>query len=243
MEQPTVYILYLDDYHAGDVHFLQSLARGLARRTKRPAPAIVHGSGEHAERLLEANGIFRRREHGILQIETQEEHGLVERAARQLNQKLVGLLSDAVVSSVGVFGTQRRALVVQGETVVALGTEWMLGIMQQGIVPVLASFGRHEGAGTVGEIPTADAVIALGRALEGNVEVVVFTTTNLPGIMAEGRTLSEIGLDHPAIERAVPADADLMPIIDAGLPIFLTNTTRFADSGGAVGTRIRSAGK
>lgn len=238
MEQPAAYVIYLDDYHAGDVHFLQSLARGLARRAQRPAPAIVHGSGEHAERLLEANGIFRRREHGVLQIESREEHTLVERATRQLNQKLVAILSDAVVSSVGVFGTQRRALVVRGSTVEATSAPWMMQIMEQGIVPVLAAYGRDEQAGTVGEVPIADAVVALAQAIERHVEVVVFTVTNLPGIMAEGHPVPSVEHGHPGIEKAVSKDVDLDRLRDVGLTILLTNTTRFADSSGPVGTRV-----
>lgn len=238
---PTLYFLYLDDYHAGDVHFLQSLARALAKMDARPAPILVHGSGEHAERMLEANGIFRQREGGVIQIESAAEHALVERSMRRLNQKLVALLTDAVVSSVGVVGTQRRTLVVKDGAINGAGGAWLGALTAQGVVPAVAALARDEASGRTGEIPVADAVAALaGSTRDTSPKIVFFTKTNLPGIMEDGRTVEHIESGHPKIDGAVPDPSGLRRVLEHGLPVLLTNTTRFAEAGGPVGTHITS---
>lgn len=240
MEPEKPYILYLDDYHTGDVHFLQSLARGLARMNARPAPVVVHGSGEHAERALEANGIFRRREYGVLPIESRTEYILVDRAARQLNQKIVAMLNDAVVPSVGIMGTQRRSLIVRDGRISAAGG-WIHSLMRQGIVPVVAAFASLEEGGASGEVPIFDAVSALAASFaHDDVQVVFFTKTKLPGLMQGGRPLERVGADHEMLANAVPDREGMRRLLNYGYSILLTNTTRLADEGGPVGTNIRS---
>lgn len=239
MTQSTFRILYLDDYHAGDVLFLQTLARALGRWNARPAPVLVHGSGEAAERALESKGIFRTREGGLLPVESPEEHRLVNQAGKLLNQHILAVLNDAVVSAVGVVGTQRRTLMVEDGRVAASGAEWILAMVRQGVVPVLAAFAREARSGATGEVPIADAVAALA-AMFGvdDTEIVFFTRTNLPGIMEGGRPRPRIEASDPRLDEAVPDLDGLKRLRAMGLPVLLTNTTRLADRGGPIGTAI-----
>lgn len=240
MADRSTCILYLDDYHAGDVLFLQSLARGLARRSTSVSPVVVHGSGEHAERLLESKGIFRERRGGVLAVENVEEYGMVERAARHLNQKLVSILTEAVVASVGVMGDQRRMFVVKNGHIEASGAAWIGELLEHGIVPVVSAFARDEAAGTTGEIPMADAVTALARAHQPALPTIVFfTSTNLPGIMRHGERLETIDADAPAFSKSVVDISAVEHILATGAAeVLLTNTTRFGDAEGPTGTRI-----
>lgn len=242
MEQKSKQILYLDDYHAGDVLFLQSIAQALAKFTRRPVPVVVHGSAEAAERLLEAKGIFRRREAGIIPVESVEEHRIVEQAARRLNQHIVAILNEAVVATVGVFGTQRGTLLVRNGEVTAAGGVWVRELADQGIVPVLAAFARDESSARIGEVPLPDAVSAVAKLLGRNdVEVVFFTKTNLPGVMDAGKPVRQVGLKHSMLQSAVPDQDGLQRVLATGLSVLLTNTTRLAEPGGPVGTKIRQS--
>lgn len=243
MMSETVYVLFLDDYHAGDVLFLQGLARAMARRTWKPAPVIVHGSGEHAERLLEAHGIFRRRTGGVLEIESASEHTLVEQALRSLNQKIVALLTDAVVSTVGVIGAQRNVFAIADGQLCARGATWLYGIARQGVVPVVAANARDETSGATGEVALTQAVeslaAGLSRSAEG-VEIVAFTRTNLPGIMRKGSPRSQVDVSEPVLRESVPDWESLADLVTAGYPVLLTNSNRLADSGGPSGSHVVS---
>jgi acetylglutamate kinase len=236
----TLYLLYLDDFHAGDPLFLHSLSRGLSR----PGTAgriVIHGSGEEAQRALESEGIFRMRSQGIIPVESAVEHALVERAIRRLNQKIVGILTEGVVSAVGVMGTQRRLLVVRGGLLEAGDTTWLLQVVEQGVVPVVAAYAAEADTDRTGEVFLAEAVAALASGIPNvGVEVVFFTKTNLPGIMRGGEPIREMELRKVDLPNIV-LDADgLNAVAERGHRILITNTTRFADPSGPVGTRLVS---
>lgn len=238
MTEEPFYILFLDAYHAGDVLFLQSLSRAMARRAWSPAPIVVHGSGEHAERLLESHGIFRSRSGGVLQIESAREHALVERALRSLNRKIVAILTDAVVASVGVIGAQRNVFAVDGEELRAPGASRVQEIAAQGVVPVVAANARHEGTEATGEPALTQAVDALARALQRarQVEIVLFTTTNLPGVMHGGSPKAEAEIEEL---RGCVADPEaLAALVESGRRVLVTNSNRLSDPEGPVGSRI-----
>ena len=105
MPEP-IYLIYLDLYHLDDLLFLPSLARMMGRQ-RRPSCLLVHGAGEQAERLLEAEGLFPERKEGLVQVSTAAEAALVERAARQVNRRIVGALTEEGVPAVGVQGIDR----------------------------------------------------------------------------------------------------------------------------------------
>ncbi len=244
MAGETLYILYLDDYHGGDVLFMQGLSRALARKAWKPAPVIVHGSGEHAERLMESHGIFRERSNGVLAIESAREHALVERALRGLNQKVVALLTDAVVSSVGVIGAQRNVFLMREGRIHAPGAAWVKTICDRGVVPVVAANARDEESGATGELDLTAAVIAFAREATdaiSAVDVVFFTKTNLPGLMREGAPRATVSLDDPAVGEVVPDFRAVQRVVTAGLPVLLTNSNRLSDPEGPAGSRLRAS--
>lgn len=230
-------LLYLDDYHAGDVLFVQSLARSLARLKQRRA-VLVHGSGEHAERALEAEGIFRKRSEGVIPVETAAEHALVERALRHINRKITGALTDAVVPAVGIVGSERGLFIIRGGELHAEDVEWLERLVRKGIVPVVGVFAIDESSGSTGEVPIHLAIEALSRSLRTKARAVVFTKTNLPGMMRGAHPEPVVSIDR--LDDRVVSDVEPVAYLAAhDIPVLLTNTTRLSDDNGPLGTRIR----
>ncbi|RMH60596.1 MAG: acetylglutamate kinase, partial [Bacteroidetes bacterium] len=135
------YVLYLDAYHLGDPLFLQGLARWVAQAgPQRPPLWLVHGSGERAERLLEAQGLFPERSGGVWAVTRPEERALVERALRETNRTIVATLTDAVVPAVGIHGVDRNLMRRQADGTVVIGRiGWVRELARQRVVPVLST--------------------------------------------------------------------------------------------------------
>lgn len=238
---PAYHLLYLDRYHLGDPLFLQSLARALAGAGPgQPGTVLVHGSGEEAERLLEAEGLFLEREDGILQVSSAGEAALVQRAVRQLNRTLVALFTDAAVATVGLMGTDRRLLEVQPDGALTVhGAGWLKGLLDRRVVPIVGALAREAGQGRIGEVATDAAVAAIGQAMgPEDVRVVVFTRSNLPGIMEGRATVPEVSIEDVQDDRIVPEPDAVRRVLSAGLSVLLTNTARLVGASGAAGTRV-----
>ena len=176
----TLYLVYLDRHHLGDSLFLKSLAQHFAEGASGEPPCIlVHGSGEKVERTLESQGYFPERIDGVLDVETQEQRQLVERAVRETNQEIVAALTDEVVSTVGIQGVDRN-LLGRGEegTVQATNVGWVTALIRQRVLPVVSAL--IEEKGTTREVGAAAAIIALARALEASFDPVAcaLTTTD-----------------------------------------------------------------
>ena len=230
-------VLYLDDYHAGDVLFIQSLARSLARMKERRT-ILVHGAGEHAEHALEAAGIFHKRTNGVIPVETAEEHALVERALRHVNQKITAALTDAVVPAVGVIGSERGLFTSRGGQLGVNNVAWLETLAQKAIVPVVGVFATEEGTGRTGEVPLHLAIEAISDSFEAKTRTVVFTKTNLPGIMKGASPEPTVGTDR--IDDRIVADVPgVNYLVSRGIFVLLTNTTRLSDKNGPIGTRIQ----
>ena len=159
------YVLFLDDWHAADVLFIQGLSRALGETIPIPAPIIMHGSGEHADRLLATHGVSRTRRDGVLQVASAVEHALVEQALCSVNRKIVNRFTDAMVPAVGVIGSRCGFEMRKGGLHV-LGVRRLLDLAVQGVVTVVAASAREAPGGATGEIGLAYATRALVGALE-----------------------------------------------------------------------------
>lgn len=190
-----VYLLLLDAYHAGDLLFFQALARALAR-ADRPPTLVVHGGGEHTERLFEAEGRFPAVEEGRLRPADAAERALLERGLREANRTLVAKLTDEMVYAVGVHGADRGLLTLGPDGTLRTGrTGWVAELAARGAVPVCSSLAvRSEGG--IEELPLDRAARALAEALRGaaggaEVACVALTRTHRPGITgADGEVLA-----------------------------------------------------
>lgn len=233
------YLIYLDDYHLGDPLFLQGLARALARtRADTPPAAIVHGSGEVAERMLEAQGWFVERQGGLLPVETSEQAAIIERAIRHVNRTLVGLLTESIVAAVGTTGNERRFFEIDAGGELVLGpTGWVEELMARRVVPVIGAWARLRGADRAGEVPASAVLKGLVKSF-GGATIVVFTKTNLPGLMNGAEVRASVPLSEVP-ERVLPvARAVLDELLTTGATLLLTNTGRLRDGKVPEGTRL-----
>jgi acetylglutamate kinase len=239
MSNDRAFVLYLDDHHAADALFVQSLARSLARVGKARF-LLVHGSGEHGRQVLEGQGIFRHRVDGILPVETPEEHALVERSLRQLNRKITSILTEAVVSSVGIIGSDRGLLVVDGSNLMVKRMDWLVSLIEKGVIPVIASYASEANSERMGEVALHRTVAAIVKRLSSSATAVAFTTTNLPGVMRGGKPEPEVALD--VIDERWVADLPALgKLVSQNIRVLLTNSTRLSDPNGPSGTLLRPA--
>ena len=237
-----LYLLYLDRYRMEDQLFLQQLARTLTGKFGDVPPCLIlHGSGEYAERVLEGEGLFPERRDGVLQTDSPHAEALVERAIRQFNKNLVGLLTDEVVSAVGVQGINRNLfrLDEQGR-LQARGFEWVEDLAERGVVPVLSAL-AYDQEGRIREVWSAEATVRAAQALSrSEVEVIFFTKNDRPGLLSGGSVQEVVGLAELPGKEVLPEPEAVRVITSADLPVLLTDTRGLVEEGGPVGTRVRT---
>ena len=221
---PTV--LYLDRYHLGDPLFLTGFARDVLA-FEEPL-ALVHGSGEAAERMLEAQGRIPAYEGGVIAVETDEDRALVERAARDLNRTIVHTLNDAGVAAVG-FEAGSRGLVKATESgLEANNVGWFGELLARRAVPIVAAM-VPGAAGSLREVNGGALAGVLAGALDrtvGEVSVVFLSQkgSGIPETAVSGEggpafeDLPEGILPEPdAVRAALRAGADVRLVERAAL--------------------------
>ena len=221
----TLYLVYLDRHHLGDALFLKSMAQHFSEgRTGEPPCVLVHGSGEKVERTLEAQGLFPERKEGVIEVETEEQRQLVERAVRETNQEIVAALTDEVVSTVGIQGVDRNLLRRTNEgQIEARNAGWLTALVKQRVLPVVSALVEDADA-RAWEVDAAEVVVALARALEGAFDVVAcaLTTTEQPGITGTNGLRERAAIDE-VTDEVVSEPGAVRRIHDGGNPLLLTN--------------------
>ena len=173
-------VLYLDRYHLGDPLFLNGFARDVLAS---PEPLIiVHGSGESAERALEAQGRMVAWTDGILNVETDTDRALVERSARELNRQIAHTLNEAGVASVRLDASSRGLLKATGTGLAVKKIDWLRTLVAQGAVPVLtALMSREEGPAREVNGGSVAGAIAAALTTEDAAVPVVMLAKKRPG--------------------------------------------------------------
>lgn len=235
----SLYLLYLDRYHLGDPLFVKNLAKHIQQGPSREC-LIVHGSGEKVERTFEAQGFFPERTRGVLDVKTTEQKRLVERAVREANQEIVGSLTDEVISTVGIQGTDRGLLrlsagngheaqgdgapaTLSGDDVeITTGkVGWLEALLKQQVIAVVSALAESESR--VHEIWTADAATALAHSLSDafDITAVMLTTGDRSGVTDATGTREEASVDAASSQIAEPEAAE--HLIDAGISVIVTS--------------------
>lgn len=229
--QTPMLLVLLDAYHLGDPLFIPQLARDVAAR--KEGLVLVHGSGEAGERAVEALGGVAVQRGGVWAAETDAAVAGVERAARDLNRRIVHEMNEAGAPAVRVMAAD-RGLVSRGEggALRAGRTAWLATLVSQSVMPVVASFvagpGNHfceadpaETAAALAEAlgATAIALLMTGRGTEAG-------ALPLADALATGR-FPDAGL----AERLVRASR---------VPVVATLAARLRAPGAPDGTRIEA---
>lgn len=234
-----LYIVYLDRHHLGDELFLKSLAQHFAQgKTGEPPCILVHGSGEKVERTMESQGYFPERVDGVLEIESEEQRRLVERAVRETNQEVVAALTDEVVSTVGIQGVDRNLLSVNEEgRVTASNVGWLGALIKQRVVPVVSSIVEEDGA--LREVWAAEVAVALAEQLSDAFEPLVctLTTDERGGFEEETVSLNNLSVEELS-ENGIPDPKAVRRVHAANIPILFTDVQGLLGSDDPQGTRI-----
>lgn len=230
-----MYLLYLDRHHQEDLLFVPQLARTLAAAgPRRPRTALVHGSGEYVERMLEGQGRFvERAAGGALVPGDAEEARLVERGVREMNQKLVATLTDELVPAVGVQGADRGLLRHDGDAVVLGRGGWLCDLAAQGVVPVVSALAQ--GAAGASEAAPGAALAALAGACSDGTAVLL-ARRGADVVPEDGLRRSA---DADALAEAVPEPDVLRALAARGVPVLVTRVDAFLHESGPRGTLLR----
>jgi acetylglutamate kinase len=240
----SLYVVYLDRHHLGDDLFLKSLAQHLSdAEAEAPACVLVHGSGEKVERTLEAQGYFPDRTNGVLNVENEDQRRLVERAVREVNQELVAMLTDEVVSTVGIQGVDRGLFQKSHDDAIrASNAGWVSALLKQHVVPVVSALVKDPDTDRVQEVWPVTAVAALSRALDDSFDPVacMFTMEDRPGLPDED---GEVRTDAPveaATAEHVPEPSAVRHVVQSEVPMIVTSPRGLFGGHDVEGTRIQS---
>lgn len=225
------HLVYLDRYHQDDVLYIDQLGRILKGSPTRPSLVFFHGSGEEAERVLEAEAVVPRRLRGRLEVADPALNVLIEREVRHANQRVVARLTEAGVPAVGFQGSDRGLLRAEASGLTAR-VGWLGKWIERGAVPVVSALAPSERG--VLEVEPAAALVALAEALGAS--VVFLTKTNRPGVLSEGEPQAEIATEQ--VESSVFPEADVLrAVVLSGQPCYLTNAGGILQEP-ASGTRV-----
>jgi isopentenyl phosphate kinase len=233
LPESPVLLVYLDRYHLGDPLFLQRFAP-VVKAHEGPL-VLVHGVGEAAERALEAGGRVVEHAAGVLRVADEGERALVERAGRDLNRQVVHALNEAGVAALRLLGVDRGLLRQTPEGGVAAGrVGWLLPLLRQGAVPVLAALAA-DADGRAVEVAVGDALAALAQALHAAVPGAAAPVAVLfprPAGRREGAG-AEPALPEPAVARRVAG---------AGVSVRVAPPAALRGAGLPTGTDLGAAG-
>ena len=246
----VLYLLYLDTEHVSDPLFLEELARQFHEHPVGHRRAlIVHGSSEKVERTFESDGVFMERENGLLPVETEEQRRLVERDVRETNQSIVASLTDQVVPTVGIQGTDRHLLhrTSDGAIGAANNLGWLDALLKQHVIAVVSTLIPGENDQDIAEeVPLSAATTALAsyfasqQIAEGQVQVVAFSTGDTPGLTdSDGSVIAT--LPHTELPDDALPHPELAPrLLEAQIPLLLTNLSGFFQGDRPTGTQIEA---
>ncbi|HMB92553.1 MAG TPA: hypothetical protein VKP65_16990 [Rhodothermales bacterium] len=222
-----IHLIYLDAYHLDDPLYVPSLARMMGRlRRAVPLCLFLHGSGERAERLLEAEGRFPKKENGRVQARTPQEAALVEKALRQVNRQIVSTLTEEIIHAVGFQGTDRGLLLMdEGRDVKTGRMGWLVELIQKGAVPVLSALVHHPETAAPYEADLTQVMLAVAHALsQEDVRVVFFSRRDQPGVMVDDVVLDEVALEAVPAGH-LPDPIAVQAVVEAGFAAFLTSAS------------------
>ncbi len=94
------YLAALDYEHLDNGVFLTSLARAISRQDN-VRPILIHGDSEYTERVIQT---------GVMRDEA------IVRSIKDLNHRLIALLADQGVSTIGINGYQREFITLENDS-------------------------------------------------------------------------------------------------------------------------------
>lgn len=189
----NITVIKIGGHEIGDEAFLTQLAETLAKKQDEKF-IIVHGGGVEISDLQRQLDIQPHYQNGIRVTDAESLKVVVMILAGLVNKRLVSYLLNAGVDAVGLTGVDRgmvkakqmAGMELTGEVSSASG-DWLIELVAQGIVPVIAPLCYAEDQpNTIYNVNADHVAGAIGAAVSA--EKVVFIT-NVQGVMADGEVL------------------------------------------------------
>ncbi len=223
--RPSLTILWLDDYNAGDPLFVQGVARSLAATSSGRHVLVVHGAVERAARLLESQAVEYEEQDGIVVSSDPRSHAFVERAYREVNKDIVAVTTEFGVPTSGFQGSDRSLIRMTEDGSVEGGARWLESLLLGGVVAVVSALA----AGDAGahSVPVGTAVVALA---EGTVRF----APNVCFFRGDRRQLAVEAPENrlQSLQESLdPADRDAVEaLLEARIPLFLCTARTVFDT-------------
>lgn len=164
----SLYLLYVDAYHAGDSIFMNGVGRALAGWAKLGRRAIiVFNPLEGIQRFVEGRGGTAPSQLAELPIEYWSE---ASRLIAEATKRVVADLTELGLAAVGINGSDRSTVVVTESDDVVVQREWLFRLAFGGVVPVLSPLALDDGR--IRPIGTGRMMDAL--AVEAGVPIILF---------------------------------------------------------------------
>lgn len=180
------------------------LIRALVDAASRERLVVVHGGGDEVSALQRRLGMTPKF-HGGRRVTTAEDLEIVRMVlSGTVNKRLVAALVSAGVPAVGVSGEDNGLLCAQAAARKTLGEvgepsrvdAHVLEVLTgAGFVPVVSPIARDEETGAPLNVNGDDAAAALAAALGADELLLI---SDVPGVMAGGVLVPELGLDQVA---------------------------------------------
>lgn len=197
---------------------------------------VLHGAGEHVERVLEADGIFLDAGAGV---PAMRESGVRERALlamHDLNQRLTAMFTEAMAPAVSVRAADRGIFVEKDSGATRGGLAWLEKLTRMPAIPVIATTWRSDTGHEVGEPSRSLQVLLEASSLK--LHPVLFTRTNLPGVMIGRDVVPSMTFDDERLAAALGTGEPLEMLRLGRVPFLLTNAARLASGEIVEGTRV-----
>ena len=168
---------------------------------------------------------------------------LVERAVRDFNRQLVGVLTNEVVSCVSVQGASRNLITRREGELHLRGSGWIDALIRQGVLPVVSALAVDAGRQRVVEVPADEVVTVFARLLADlDPTVVFFTRTERPGLVRDGEPVHEVVVTDLPGEQVVPEPDAVRRVVEAGVPVLVTDPRALGEQDRVAGTHVRAEG-
>ncbi|MTI88094.1 MAG: hypothetical protein FH748_09010 [Balneolaceae bacterium] len=181
------YIAVLDREHLENKIFMTAFAKSVANLSTHKG-IIIHGDSEYTERLIQT---------GMMRKDARE------RAIKDLNRRLVGLLADQGVPTVGIHGYQKD-LVVQKEASLHLDTNQLSNLPDVPCILISSLASNNNGSSYV-SIPAFASLFS--ESLE-DFKLVLFSANEKAEIFISNNnsSLKWNELDQDAKETSIPEE-------------------------------------
>jgi len=150
------YISILDRQNLSNSLFITKFAQAL-RSHKDSFSLVLHGDSEYTEELIQT-GMMR--------------EDAAQRCTRELNRRLVALLADEGVATVGLNGYQRDTVLYDGEDL-SINTDY-INSLPEGPVLLLSNLARQNKNGNITSVPVTKLANRLATVLQLD-EIIAFT--------------------------------------------------------------------